>query len=79
MQPEPFVFKSRAFSAADLALIREIVDDYGHLGFQELAQTIRRKSLFCRTENSRRFSSMNPASGASAESRLGGKRNAKKT
>ena len=37
---EPFVFKSRAFTAADLELIREIVGSYGHLGRQELAQTV---------------------------------------
>ena len=39
-QPEPFVFKSRTFTAADLRLVREIVGTYGNLGRQELAQTI---------------------------------------
>jgi len=37
---EPFVFKSRTFTEADLKLIREIVDSYSHLGRYELAQTI---------------------------------------
>ena len=37
---EPFVFKGRVFTVRDLELIREIVGSYGHLGRQELAQTI---------------------------------------
>jgi len=37
---EPFVFKGRTFTEADLGLVRELVDSYFHLGRQELAQTI---------------------------------------
>ncbi len=39
-QTEAVVFKGRTFTPADLGLIREIVGTYGHLGRQELAQTI---------------------------------------
>jgi hypothetical protein len=37
---EPFVFKSRTITGADLKLIFEIVDSYSHLGRYELAQTM---------------------------------------
>lgn len=37
---EPFVFKGKEFTEADLSLVRELVDSYSHLGRYELAQTI---------------------------------------
>lgn len=37
---EPFIFKGRTFTEADLSLVRELIDSYFHLGRQELAQTI---------------------------------------
>lgn len=37
---EPFVFKGKTFTEADLDLVRELVDSYSHLGRYELAQTI---------------------------------------
>jgi len=37
---EPFVFKGKEFTEADLSLVRELVDSYFHLGRYELAQTI---------------------------------------
>ncbi|MCD4749791.1 MAG: DUF4338 domain-containing protein [Thermoanaerobaculales bacterium] len=39
-QTQPLVFKGRTFTPSDLRLIQEIVDTYGNLGRQELAQTI---------------------------------------
>lgn len=37
---EPFVFKGKTFTEADLDLVRELVESYSHLGRYELAQTI---------------------------------------
>ena len=37
---EQLRFKGRVFTGADLELVREIVSSYGHLGRQELAQTV---------------------------------------